>query len=581
MDPAQPLPNKPQPTGRKFSKRVVVWLVLASIILAIISGLIFRSITQLLRSSVWVAHSYQVLDTLDLTQAYFIDAEAAERGYVATCKPSMITPFRHDLPQIYAKLAALRALTGDNEAQRERIALVGRTMTSELERMSVIITTTLNGHQAQAEQAIMDPQNMSATQQVASALSAMEKEERALLNHRLHNVQIFARMTLISCAAGVAAIFAILGFVFWLIRREIRRRESTEAALQQKGRALESSLQELHRYNASARAVGLLGELLQTCRSTDEALTITARHMRELMPNCRGAIALFNNSRDSLEVTRSLEPGNTADGALFSPLFRADDCWALRRGRAHFAAPESFEPCCAHLEGPELFFLCVPMIAQSETLGVFTLAQSAAFGEVDRQTIQTISEQLSLALANLKLQESLRNQSLRDPLTGLFNRRYMGEAIARELARATRQSTPLAVAMVDIDHFKRFNDGHGHEGGDVLLAAFGRLLGGMSRDEDIVCRYGGEEFALILPGTDAETAHKRLDQIRLAVRQLQVSNHGQSLGSVSMSAGVAVFPRDGSSGDSLIAAADVALYEAKRAGRDRVMAAGKIAVRTG
>jgi diguanylate cyclase (GGDEF)-like protein len=561
--------------ARPLSRRLVLWLTLASAILIVISTLIFRSITQLLRSGDWVAHSYQVLDTLENTQTFFLDAEAAERGYVATCKPSMISPFRHDLPQIYAKLATLRSLTSDNQAHQEKVIQLSHTMTSELSRMSTAITTTLNGGQTAAEGMMTDPQNTDATKQVASLLSQMERDERSLLDKRLHDVQLFAWATLSTCAVGVAAIFAILGGVFWIVRRETRRRERTEASLQRSNQRLEGSLTELSRYNESARAIGLLGELLQTCRSIEEALAIAARHLRDMLPGAGLAIALYNNSRDCVETVQSHDPSGDP-AALFAPLFRPDDCWSLRRGRPHLTGPGAFEPVCDHLKIQGLYYLCAPLMAQGETLGVLTLARNEDFPAMERQMLQTVVEQLSLAVANLRLQETLRNQSLRDPLTGLYNRRYMDEALAREINRAVRQKTPLAIAMIDIDHFKRFNDTHGHEGGDALLASFSRMLASRARAEDIVCRYGGEEFAVILPGADLETAAARIEDMRRETARLAADLHGRPLGPVTMSGGVAAYPRDGGSGAAVMAAADAALYRAKRDGRDRIVVAASI-----
>lgn len=558
--------------ARPLSRNLVIWLTLASAILVLISGLIFRSITQLLRSGDWVAHSYQVLDTLENTQAFFLDAEAAERGYVATCRPAMISPFRHDLPQIYSKLATLRSLTSDNQAHQEKVIQLSHTMTGELERMSTAITTTQSGGQVRAEAMVSDPQNTAATRQVAALLDQMERDERTLLSRRLHDVQLFAWATLTTCAIGVASIFAILGFVFWIVRRETRRRERTEQSLQQSNEQLESSLTELSRYNESARTIGLLGELLQTCRSIEEALAIASRHLRDMLPDTGLAIALYNNSRDCVEAVQTHAPSGDA-AALFAPLFRPDDCWGLRRGRPHLTGPGAFEPVCGHVQAAGLHYLCAPMMAQGETLGVLTLARKDGFSAMERQTLQTVTEQLSLAVANLRLQETLRNQSLRDPLTGLYNRRYMDEALAREVNRAARQKSPLTIAMIDIDHFKRFNDSNGHEGGDALLATFGRLLAANARAEDIACRYGGEEFALILPGAELETAAARIETLRRETAQLAVELHGRPLGTVTMSAGVAAYPRDGASGAAVMARADEALYQAKRDGRDRVVIA--------
>ena len=220
-------------------------------------------------------------------------------------------------------------------------------------------------------------------------------------------------------------------------------------------------------------------------------------------------------------------------------------------------------------------FMCLPLAAQGDTIGVLSVGTSRAegFADDERQTIQAVTEQLSLALANLRLQETLRMQSLRDQLTGLFNRRYLDEALTREIARARRHGQPLTVAMLDIDHFKRFNDTFGHQGGDALLAAFGELLGGHARTEDIACRYGGEEFALVLPGANLATAAERVDELRKKVKEMHVHLNGQPLGPVTVSAGVAVFPLHGRSGAAVMKMADNALYQAKEAGRDRVVTA--------
>jgi diguanylate cyclase (GGDEF)-like protein len=567
--------EKPRQQGHKFGKRVLLWLAIIGVILIGVVGLMFSSITLLLKSEGWVAHSYQVLDTLDLTEAYYTDAQSAERGYAATCKPAMLSPFHRDLPQIFSDVATLRHLTADNPLQQGRASALSKAISGELERMSGVITTTTAGHQLQAENMLASPTDASANRNISSVINAMQADERALLSKRLKNITLFAWVTLISCAVGVAAIAAILFFVLRLIRRETARRERTEGSLQDSNLKLESSLEELQRYNTSARAVSLLGELLQTCQNIEEAVSIAARHLSEVFPTAAVSIALFNASRDGVDVVQA-----QGDGVLFAPRFRTNECWGLRRGRGHSTGPGSFEPACTHLECPGRHVLCIPMIAQGDTLGVLTIAGEVNLTEFERQTVQTIAEQLSLALANLKLQDTLRNQSFRDPLTSLFNRRYMDEAMTREVTRASRQALPLSMAMVDIDHFKRFNDTYGHEGGDALLCAFGKLLAAHARSDDIVCRYGGEEFAIIMPGADLHTAAARLDEIRMAAKKLQVLSNGQPLGTVTMSAGIALFPRDGATGGMVLAAADAALYEAKHGGRDRVICAATAAPET-
>jgi diguanylate cyclase (GGDEF)-like protein len=185
----------------------------------------------------------------------------------------------------------------------------------------------------------------------------------------------------------------------------------------------------------------------------------------------------------------------------------------------------------------------------------------------------TMAEHIAMALSNLKLHETLRSQSIRDPLTGLFNRRFMEESLELELRRAARNQRPLGVIMIDLDHFKHFNDTFGHEAGDTLLRELGSLLQNNIRGEDIACRYGGEEFTLILPEGSFEITRQRADFLREAIKHIDVQHRGQPLGRITASMGVAVFPEHGRTGKSLLESADAALYRSKNDGRDRVTAA--------
>jgi len=231
---------------------------------------------------------------------------------------------------------------------------------------------------------------------------------------------------------------------------------------------------------------------------------------------------------------------------------------------------------CPHLSDSPPAYLCVPMMAQGEALGVLHLAaaqEQMRLTEAHQGLAQTVAEQLSLALANLRLRETLRNQSIRDALTGLFNRRYLEETLERELYRAARSQHPLGIIMLDLDHFKHFNDTFGHDAGDLVLRELGQLLQAHIRGSDIACRYGGEEFTLILPEAPLETTRERAETLRIAVKRLVVQHRGQPLGALSMSLGVAAFPEHGAAADGLLHMADQALYQAKREGRDRVVVA--------
>ncbi|MBM2850231.1 MAG: hypothetical protein HW418_3173, partial [Anaerolineales bacterium] len=238
------------------------------------------------------------------------------------------------------------------------------------------------------------------------------------------------------------------------------------------------------------------------------------------------------------------------------------------RSTGGFAVP-SFYPSTA--DG----YVCLPLMVQGETLGVLCLIGAAARNG-ERQVSQpqlavTVGEAIKLSLSNLKLREELREQATHDPLTGLFNRRYLEESLSRELYRAQRRKAPLCIAMLDLDHFKRFNDTFGHGAGDALLREFGRVLRENLRKSDISCRYGGEEFVLILPDSSLADTQQRVEQIRALVRELQIRHGEQLLGTMTVSAGVAGARAYGSTAGELLRAADQAMYAAKQAGRDRVI----------
>jgi diguanylate cyclase (GGDEF)-like protein/PAS domain S-box-containing protein len=219
-----------------------------------------------------------------------------------------------------------------------------------------------------------------------------------------------------------------------------------------------------------------------------------------------------------------------------------------------------------------------PILNDDECLGVMALGRDKPGYEFTFDQIQygrLFANLTALVLNNAQLREALREQSIRDPLTGLYNRRYMEEVLKQHLRRVTRHLHPLGVIMIDIDHFKSFNDAHGHAAGDALLRELGRLLQSHIRGEDVACRYGGEEFILIMPDASLETARQRAEHLRQMVKEVHVHYAGRSLEGITLSLGVAVYPQHGRSRDDVLRSADAALYRAKQEGRDRVVVAEK------
>ena len=313
-----------------------------------------------------------------------------------------------------------------------------------------------------------------------------------------------------------------------------------------------------------------LGDLLQACQSLEEAYAMIGRAAGAIFSDERGSVYLASASRNLVERVARWGPDEAGP-----PAFAPEECWALRRGQAHFIERAEDPALCRHLTSPvRVPSLCRPLAAHGETLGILHLAGGAdRLPEEKRRLASTVAESVALALANLRLRDSLRRQSVRDPLTDLFNRRHLEETLEREVRRAARNKAPLGVLMMDVDHFKRFNDTFGHAAGDLVLRQMGNLLRGRSRGGDLPCRYGGEELALVLPDTDLEGALAKAEQVRKDTADLALEAQGRPLGQVTVSIGVAVFPRHGASGEDLLAAADAALYKAKKAGRNRVLAA--------
>ncbi|MBI2525540.1 MAG: diguanylate cyclase [Candidatus Rokubacteria bacterium] len=320
-----------------------------------------------------------------------------------------------------------------------------------------------------------------------------------------------------------------------------------------------------------------LGELLQACLTLEEAYAVIERVLKDLFRFESGAVFACSASRSLIEAVARWGAAAGGGGTVFA----MEECWALRSGRPHLVADTGSGPLCTHLPTPlPAASICVPLVAQGEALGLLYVGTAPLgtpngrpLSEARRRLAEAVAEQVALGLANVKLREVLRSQSIRDPLTGLFNRRYMEETLEREVRRSQRAGRPMAVIMADIDHFKQINDNFDHDAGDAMLREMGALLQRNLRREDIACRYGGEEFVLVLHDASLEDAARRAEDLRDGVKQMRVSDRGRIVGPVTLSLGVATFPEHGVTGEALLHAADAALYHAKREGRDRVTTA--------
>lgn len=359
---------------------------------------------------------------------------------------------------------------------------------------------------------------------------------------------------------------------------DITKQRRMEAELQEANEKLSNWVGELEQRNKEMALLGELGGQLQLCQNMDEIFSISAQYIQKICPYSHGAIYMINASNNFAEGKEFW-----GEPVFTEQVFLSSSCWATRRSGPHLIDKDHPGLRCEHINGPEdCQYLCVPMIAQGEIMGILHLnrmdsvqesKKSSLYTEHQMQLVMNLAEDIALALANLKLRETLHDQSIRDALTGLFNRRYMEETLARELYRAEREKIPVGVIMFDIDHFKEFNDISGHDGGDALLRELGAYMNSNIRKGDIVCRFGGEEFFIVLPGASAENTRLRAEEFRMGIEALSVYHLGKLLRKCTVSLGVAAFPKHGLKTEDLIKSADNALYQAKNEGRNRVVVA--------
>lgn len=588
--------------------------VLVLIVIGVVSTLTVHS---QLKDIERVAAGEQLLRAMTDLEASLTRAESAALTFALTGDPLALRGFESTEPEQKDALEEVEAALGTEEHLLVQLPALRRYCTERMGRLTQIMQIAREKGHGDIAKLLVDNQDRQVLDRFYESVNTLRIAQQAEL--RLLRKQVDGRKNQTYVTLGVEALVAVLmiytmgravvndltiplqrlvagitqigegrldyrveisssdeigqlGRAFNRMAEQLQQgrglRLNAEEALQATNAKLADRVEALRRKNLEIEEMSRLTELLQTAVRAEEAYQVVASFGERVFPDTCGTLLLTTPSRTLLEAVTSW--GEPRSERMFSP----EDCWALRRGRAHPAVEPGALHCHHYHEddqpGNEL---CIPLVAQGEALGVLCLEGAV----IDEQLAITVSEQLSLALANLRLRETLRNQSIRDGLTGLFNRRYLEASLDRELHRSMRNEQPMGVLMIDIDHFKAFNDNFGHDAGDAVLQALGVLLKNSVRAEDIPCRFGGEEFAVLLPGASLEVARERAEKLRAAAQGLSVTSGGRPVGPVSLSIGVAAFPYHGQDGNEVIKVADEALYRAKRAGRNQVQVGLEVA----
>ncbi|UOD32334.1 diguanylate cyclase [Massilia violaceinigra] len=546
----------------------VVILVMSTV--ALIPLLVNRHVAETmgdLKAAARREHLYQSLISM------LRDAETGQRGFIITGKEEFLQPYYAGTSMIPAVLLELKT---ENANPREQGSLknIEDITNAKLASLSDTISLRRDSGFEKPAQVIAGGKGRSQMDLLRSLIGEELSDYTQRRNELREELLITSN---IAAYAGVAATLINVVFLLGVLlaaQRALMQRHRAEAHANEITGELRRAATLATLRNAHLQKSAELLHSLELAEAMEETSEIIAAYLPALLPALSGSLYLYNNSRNVLE--RSAQWGSGDEEAeVLAPL----DCWALRRGSAHLASGPAALACRhGHAGAGAMTRLCVPLITQGDVIGCLTVVGDALAGEhgaEQGQWIVQLAEQLGLALSNVRLRISLRRQSIVDPLTQLYNRRYMDEVLKRELLLAERKKGAVTIVMIDLDHFKRVNDTYGHDGGDALLVAVAAALRENVRACDIACRLGGEEMLIVLPECSLANGLARAEAVRLAVAALQVRSNGQIL-TATASFGVASFPGHGRTVESLVHAADLALYQAKHGGRNCVMAAQNI-----
>jgi len=598
-----------------LTNRILVLCGILCLLLTLAAGLLFEGSVQMRRNLAWVAHSGQVLRAANSSLNHLRQAESNQRAFVLTHDPAFATWIDRELVAAQNELRDMVTLTTDNPAQNARAKNLRLLVQRRADTLLNVARLARANDFAGAAAAVAGGGGKSVMELVDARTTDFLTEERLILARRLHAVE--RRLAIIRWVVALCTPLALIAIALMALTLVRRVRYPVDAMMQVMSRlgagdrtarmdvALRS--REFERlaagYNAMAdelegavteqvvseerlrlanlelsesanvlrqrgEVIELLGGMahrMQASRTDEELASVIRVFAPRVLPDLPGALYAHNNSRNLL-IPIAAWGGLEVEPNGFAP----EQCWALRRGQSHFVVEPGSDILCGHVDPHQHHYHCEPLLAGGEVIGVLYLEGVVSADSRFRLTL--LSENIASALVNHRLQRGLREQTIRDPLTGLFNRRYMEETLALEVARSARSLSPLSLIMCDIDHFKRFNDEFGHDAGDAVLQTVAAELRTRFREGDVICRFGGEEFTIIAPSTTAEALAARADAVRRIISEITVQQGGRTLGSVTMSFGVAAWqPGMDREGMGLIKAADMALFEAKRQGRDKVV----------
>jgi len=551
-------------TGPNSAVRLIILSATGAALLTIAAGLlVYRDMQSVISSDLWVIHTEEVVASLQ--NAYLLVERVEYRIPLYQLKgdETELNRARTAANQFDTTTVRIKFMVSDNANQTGNVDSLTSCSTDLIKAMGkVTLVSTLP-----------EPE----IQRCQRTIGRMLDQEQLLLKDRTARSQ---QSSIASIWTGIAfAVFSLLALLtlFGILLRNALLRQLIDKRMQLTNENLAQSVLALEDRAGESEMLTSARDELQLCVEVKQAYQSATNGFSRLLVGTSGALCFINNSRQLVEVV-STWPGmgeGLGEGSALEEIYSPESCCGLRSGHPRWRLPQVSEIHCTHFAGtPPDRYLCLPIVAHGNTMGVLVVQcdDDATVEVVNRHMdgLRQLVQFTGMAIATLNLRTKLEHQSIRDSLTSLFNRHFMQISLERELARAARRRQSLAVFMLDLDQFKKFNDTHGHAAGDMALKAIADIFLANIRSEDIACRYGGEEFTIILPDIGAAAAWERAESVRLAVTNLRVPLEQEVYGDFTVSIGVALYPNDGEAADLLLRRADQALYRAKRLGRNQV-----------
>jgi diguanylate cyclase (GGDEF)-like protein len=551
--------SPPARKGRQGSGNAVAIIIAAGIgavLFTLAAGSVLYNNTRTLTAAAqWVQHTQEVLSSLQRASLLVERIEYRSHLYTLNGDEDDLNRARGAANGLVTSSAHIRSLVADNQGQTSSV--------DNLANCASRLADSLAGFSRHSSVPTVQ------VQQCQKIIGLMTDQEQLLLTERTehsHN-RLLTSISTEFFLVPVSILCVIILFAL-LLRDAIERQRAARDA-DRVNQDLARSVSALEQTARESDLMTAARNELQLCVEVQQVYNTATVSFSRLLPETSGCLYIINNSRNLVEAVSSWGSSNRDD---FS---QPESCCALRSGQPRWRQPGVSEINCSHFAAtaPERYH-CRPIVAYGNTIGLLYIQCES--DEVIRQVsdrmdaVRQLVQIIALAVATLNLRTRLENQSIRDALTGLFNRHFMQISLEREMVRAHRRKQIMAVLMLDVDHFKRFNDTHGHAAGDEVLKTFAQVFKNNIRAEDIACRYGGEEFTVILPDTTVKGACDRADSIVTAISDLKVNFGQKTFDGFGVSIGIAFYPGDGDTSDLLLQHADSALYEAKHNGRSQV-----------